>query len=589
MNTDLLAISNIFAGPSGAGPVPAKAKANKKSEQFSLQTPENKPFNEAHGTETADNALIKSRNQVQNETPEEFSHTFRKEITIDVPHKAKNSRNVQNQNQPPNAAVQPSVVQPLLAQWSLRAELGLEGVAKKVELKAGEFAQLRANLRPETFPSPAGTNDKPNNNEPVPIITQKQNGPKTASPETSKKTLITDIGENGNRIQMPNSGLYATRGPENDQEPLEAHIRAQTRIVTANGKPEAVLISNAFGSEKTPPLAGEEPTPEALVGSEHRIGQQITIGGKSVVPGSQKVPEPNPNILPVQDKSSGLGPQTIRVGLGESALIAENAVYTGAGQPSHLGKQQLSGPLADDVMGNGYNSPGNQAYKNLYRAQFQVFSGPVKGRDGSASNNNSDSGFEQILSGNNAGTYIAEQTLAFPKGVSTDNLPTQTLLSDISASISRQILESINSFPSQPAGNQQITIRLNPPELGRVFIRFEEQENQITGLLEVSKTETRYEIERTLPQIIQNLSDSGIQVKRLEVMLTDQSEQQPYRDQMLQDGSFQQHSDFSEGANSDNPGAAGTNEPGIGGNNSSYHNSLEAQLQITANSINMLV
>ena len=107
--------------------------------------------------------------------------------------------------------------------------------------------------------------------------------------------------------------------------------------------------------------------------------------------------------------------------------------------------------------------------------------------------------------------------------------------------------------------------------------------------MEVSKTETRYEIERALPHIIQNLSDSGIQVKRLEVMLTDQGEQQPYKEQLLQDGSFQQHHDFSEEAHPDNPGTIGANEPGIEGNNNSYHNSLEAEVQITDNSINMLV
>ena len=107
--------------------------------------------------------------------------------------------------------------------------------------------------------------------------------------------------------------------------------------------------------------------------------------------------------------------------------------------------------------------------------------------------------------------------------------------------------------------------------------------------MEVSRIQTRYEVERALPHIIQNLADCGIPIKRLEVMLTDQSEQQPYRDQSLQDGSFQQHPDFPEGGNPNNPGTVGDNEPAIGVNDSSYQDSLEPQMQITDNSINVLI
>ncbi|MHC4109928.1 MAG: hypothetical protein ACYSUY_02575, partial [Planctomycetota bacterium] len=96
--------------------------------------------------------------------------------------------------------------------------------------------------------------------------------------------------------------------------------------------------------------------------------------------------------------------------------------------------------------------------------------------------------------------------------------------------------------------------------MGKVFIKFEEQDNQITGLLEISKAQTRYEVERALPQIIQNLADSGIQVRRLEVMLTNQNEQQSYRDELLQDSSFQQYHDLPERGNPDNHDTVATNE-----------------------------
>lgn len=601
MNTNLLTISNMFAGTSGAVPAPAKPAAIKKSEQFSPPTLDN--TTNARGTETVDNTLVNPHNRPSKEPPRGFSHTLRKEITTKVPQKAKDSRNAKTLNLTRSPAVQPSIVQLWLAQYSLNAEHGKEGVARKVEPKAGyELAQLLTNLKPDKFPPGAGKTAKPHKNEPVLIINQKQIGLKAAPPNTSKAPLATDTpsneGKNANRIQMPNTRPLATRGLTNQQSgkglTLKALVDAHSTIATASEKPAIVPTLNASGSQKTPALAGEEFAPEVLAdadGKTSTASEKPAIAGKPVVPGGQKVPAPNPSSPPVQDKSSGLQSQLARIGPEKSPLIAEKAVNNEAvaGQPSRGGTPRLSELPANDGIEQGDNSPGNPAPQKLHHPQIQVSTGQTKDRGSSASNNNSNSGFEQIVSSDNAATSITEQTSAFSEAVKTDNLPAQTSPGDVSASITEKILESIYSSSSQQAGTQQITIRLHPPELGKVFIKFQEQENQITGLLEVSRTQTRYEVERALPHIIQNLADCGIQIKRLEVMLTDQSEQQPYRDQSLQDGSFQQHPDFPEGGNPDNPGVVGDNEPAIGGNDSSYQDSLEPQMQITDNSINVLV
>ena len=621
MSANLLAISNMFAGTSGAGAAPAKPTAIRKNQQFSPPTPDNTPFTKARGTITNDTTQVKSQNRLNDEPPSEFSHTFRKEITTVVPQKGENSKNATKQNLTQNPAEQPSLVQIWLTQYSLNIEHGKEGVARKVEPKAGyELAQLLTSLKPDGFPSPAGKTTQPQTSKPVLIVGQKQVGPKAALPETSKLPVITDTSsnkdENANRIQMPNTSLPATKGSNNEQSgrglPLEAHIRAQNRITTANGKPEAVPISNALGSLKTPPLVDEGPSPQVLVDNDSEltgVSKKPAIAGKSVVPANQKVPAPNPSLPPVQDKSSGLQPQLVGIGLRKSLLTAEKAVdnktnpaqqgqilpeastddKATAGQPRRPGTPQLTEPLADDDIEQGDNFTGKSLSQKLHNPQLQVSTGQIKDRGSSASNNDSDSGFEQILSGNNTETCIAEQTTVFPEAVKADNMPAQNSPSDVSASITEQILESIQSPSSQQAGTQQITIRLNPPELGKVFIKFEEQENQITGLLEVSKAQTRYEVEQALPQIIQSLADSGIQVKRLEVMLTNQNEQQSYRDELLQDGSFQQYHDLPEGSNPDNHDTVATNESDIFGHDGSYWGNLEPQMQITDNSINILI
>jgi flagellar hook-length control protein FliK len=89
-----------------------------------------------------------------------------------------------------------------------------------------------------------------------------------------------------------------------------------------------------------------------------------------------------------------------------------------------------------------------------------------------------------------------------------------------STDVGKQVLESIQSTLSGRGSDQQITVQLNPPELGRVSIRFQEQNNELTGHLEVNKPETRAEIEHALPQMIRNLADCGIHIKRIDVTLS---------------------------------------------------------------------
>ena len=72
-------------------------------------------------------------------------------------------------------------------------------------------------------------------------------------------------------------------------------------------------------------------------------------------------------------------------------------------------------------------------------------------------------------------------------------------------------------------------------------------------------------------------------------MLTNQNEQQSYRDESLQDGSFQQYHDLPERGNPDNHDTVATNESDIFGHDGSYWGNLEPQMQITDNSINVLI
>jgi flagellar hook-length control protein FliK len=67
-----------------------------------------------------------------------------------------------------------------------------------------------------------------------------------------------------------------------------------------------------------------------------------------------------------------------------------------------------------------------------------------------------------------------------------------------------------------------VTVNLNPPELGKISIKFEKNGDEVSGRLEVEKLHTKNQIDLNLSQIIQNLQDSGVQVKRVEVVLQEQ-------------------------------------------------------------------
>jgi len=106
---------------------------------------------------------------------------------------------------------------------------------------------------------------------------------------------------------------------------------------------------------------------------------------------------------------------------------------------------------------------------------------------------------------------------------------------DTAAAIRGQIFQSVQTSIQQ--GQREITVHLNPPDLGRVSIKFTEQGKELTGLLEVTNSQTRAEIRQAIPEIIRSLEESGISIKRLDVVLSDLSGKSDLSRQSAQDSS----------------------------------------------------
>lgn len=281
-----------------------------------------------------------------------------------------------------------------------------------------------------------------------------------------------------------------------------------------------------------------------------------------------------------------------------------NSVFKNAESGSSKGKADTQ-PQEDnqlfpessgkDNKGQAGSFAGEVINKGLKLEEVQVTatnSGTAKSNTGVNLSNGSESNsseFAQIISGDDNRTSATSQTSATAQSAKSNS---DILPEDFSTNIKEQIQQSISSTIKQ--GDNQVTIRLNPPELGRVSIKFQERDGQLTGLLEVDRAKTRYEIEHSLPEIIRNLTNSGVQIRRVEVVLTEQSNQQP----------FKEPSSMTSGQNGQTEtGHQGSANTGNGSNQKDdwdgsydwlrngepYSGFDEARWQVSEDSINMLV
>jgi len=123
--------------------------------------------------------------------------------------------------------------------------------------------------------------------------------------------------------------------------------------------------------------------------------------------------------------------------------------------------------------------------------------------------------------GNNvAGVNVLSQNDDVAGGIKTIAAKSQTMGSSVEAtggikSVAEQIIGDISA--NVRGVDQEIRIMLNPPDLGRIRIQFQQRGQEIVGWLQVEKAQTRYEVERELPQIVASLQQNGIPVRRVNV------------------------------------------------------------------------
>jgi len=578
MYTNLLTIDNmLFAGTAIAAPPVSKPNTFTNATQFSPAADDTPPPSNTPESTKTDNTSPIAQNEFTNKFTQDFSHTFRKTAVTEAPQQDRDDTKPKEQGSASHKAVQPDIVQGWLAQYRQTVQKGKEGLPTitNIKPKAGyELAQLLTNLKADKSPPVTGKAAKSAEIKLLVTTDEGQLGLKTVLSNISEGTADTQSGQgnNTNKILIPNSTVASTKAPGNGENAKELI-------------PDALVVAGGGNKKLTPE------TPVDNDSKSTNTNEEAATTDKSAIPGNPKTTALNTSFPPVQSKFTEPQSQPVGIAPEKSAPIAA--------KPSDS-KSAATEIFSESSGGNGKASPraGNKLSDNppvqeLNITAVQVSTGQTKNHGSPTSNDSSDSDLEQILSHNNPQTPVTEQSHNSAEGAKTAVLPGQTSPSSVSIGIGKQILESIHSSLSQQGANQEITVRLNPPELGKVFIKFQEQDNQIIGLLEVSKPQTRIEIQQALPQIIQNLQNSGIQIRRLEVVLSqgEQPGQEAPKDSAsggLQNGWTQQHDSTNSNMGVINPDTLGFNEWLI--NNNSHENVSELQEALTTDgSINMLI
>jgi flagellar hook-length control protein FliK len=557
MNVNILAIDSNLAAATYASPSPSKSELNTKDARFALtldgekaeiktpekSTPDNIKEKAQNSHKPVSNSPQESKESIDNKTKSDKGPNQSRDPDL-TPPSGQTSAGIAPFGRPniDNKSGQPHWIAPTLAEI-------IHGLAATEVKPSLQFAHITTNAQSKSA-SATGQAVKSTEIKLLHTTEKGQLGIKTILPVNSN-------GQNGLKVITPELAKNIPAG--------------KNQLQTAGNNEKSVVSVKTTGL--TDKVNNKEPAPETSSNS-----------GKSTNATAVKPPVMNLNLTTAQDKVSETKSNSRQVEPEKLKLTAETDAKTKKSQISNL-----SNPNSKESIPAGNNISESRSAQKLAAATIQVAAGQTKDQSSSASNKSPSQGFEQMLSHNNSQTLITEQTSVPAKNAAAAN-PQNPSQNNTSADIGRQILESVQSSMSRQTAEHQITVRLNPPELGKVLIRFQQQENELTGLMEVNKTQTRIEIEQALPQIIRNLADCGIHIRRLEVTLS--NDQQPGQgtlgNQSLQNGGAQQQYSANQDPTGSDSASSRHNEWLTGSN--SYENLSELQETLIADgSINMLV
>ncbi len=578
MDSNLLTISCILPQTNPPNPNASKLDLINKNEKFNFEIDNETKNIKAQESVTTDN---KTELQPLNDNKQSVGKTDNFQNTKEIQENTKpKSKDLTKSNTDENSSD---------TEDKSSVESLVKDVAKNVEPKVGhQLAELIAALKEnKNLPVTSEINESAEIQE---LIQKRDNMLQRIKSILSGKSqdLLTQNEDLKNEFVETIKNRIDGKAIDTDKLLLNNKSTIITQEVQKNIKEakKAIELSNVEDIAKT--NKGEDNTgkQKEIIGQKEVLSENIINKRSGENSTDGKVSIFNSNTSNLKADASNFQQKISENYEQKNILNNERLINNKVGEYEGYDKSQV---MKKSMLGV-YDLNGNSNIQKLNVVSMRNSTDQKGGQNNSTSNINIDSKTKPIYSNNSSQTGTIEQTISSNENVKVSNYVQQNSSSDVPANVGKQIFESIQSSLTNPVGDKQITVRLNPPELGEVFIKFQEQENQITGLLEASKTQTRVEIEQALPQIIRNLSDSGINIKRLEVVLTssEHQEQETLKDYLLFNGEQHQHNSGNQEMHENEYDMAGIHE--WLANNISYDSNSELQDTLTVDSsINILI
>ena len=536
MDVSLLTIGNMLGQPDGPVQVGPRPGAPSRDTRFSTARQHSRPPTDSARPAHRHHARAETPGEPASERRRDFKEAIDKQTRPGKPEEASDNRQPKRQNAESANSDQSDAASPVVVQSPADGEGNKEAASSASEPKASQqLAQLIEGVKTEKA---------------TPNVAE--------SPEPSEIKL---------------SGTAQKKQPGSDAVAANASLAKQIRSEVKPSVSDGALagVKAAAKSSNAPQL-----TPETSVAGDARTantGKEHTIAADSLPAVDAKTPvasaaattdkiSPDSGVqTPKMDESPAVqSVQTQKPSIPKTDQVAPDSdkapgttqepLPTTEAEPV---RQAPTRPIA--TSGKNSGNLGNNT-ENPASEPAQVQTGTAHaGTDGG-----SDAGGKplpdsaQILSQTPSQTAVTGQapiSAVEAETMTTSEQPQTTPVHQLGP-VGNQVLESVRSSLSQQTGDKEITIQLHPPELGKVSVKFQEQGAEITGTLEVSKAQTKTEIEQVLPEMIRSLADSGVAIKRLEVVLSqnEESNQQSSREPLLQNGEFGQR-------DSANPGQSG--------------------------------
>lgn len=530
---------------------------------------------------TTDNNDVISQNNTAQESSEDFGETLAKKI------ESKDSESVEKNNNQEEAENDQEETKEADDSTSLE-QLLLAGVPAtqniSVDTKVENAPPVETQIKPERIVTEATKPQTPVISATVETINIQESAANLEHPTEQTTTQQTNI-EN---IQTLNNDSNAQ--PENVTNEVIVSKPQENEQIVNNSSNENEIVSDIDNNAESKPAETasndlETKQPKEVV---HKIEKQ----DKTTT--NEQLPEVKNNSNTVDQQNDTINPAF------KTNIQNSNDIQ---GQPQNAAaKITETAPIKAEVLQKDTQSKAEPTTKNINHNKIQtnvtndteIKSGGIK------VNPEIQTSANQIPTNSKKSINIDEQLTNNSlsqnniQDLSSSHLPKQEIgvansneiQKDSTVNVTSQIRESIQT--SLNSDNKQIVIQLDPPELGKVSVNITENSSGITGLLSVDNAQTKHQIQQNLPEIIQNLQDSGVNVKKIEVVLAgNNQEQQTMKEQSSMSG---QNNWYGQQQSQSNPESHRYNTVynQWTSSNDSISQFEEQEMQFTGSSVNML-